>query len=152
MMDEKIKGETGSKTLKVYDPAMCCATGVCGPNVDRALVEFAGAVKTAAERGVEVERFNLAQQPQAFVQNPQVKKHLAELGHTKLPFIYIDDELKSTGCYPTAKELFAFLGLNEKEAPAINPGIKATNPFVVLGAGDENANAGGCCPEGGCCS
>jgi hypothetical protein len=152
MMDEKIKGETGSKTLKVYDPAMCCATGICGPNVDSTLVEFAGAVKTASEQGIVVERFNLAQQPQAFVQNLQVKKHLAELGHTKLPFIYIDDELRSTGRYPTAKELLAFLGLGGKEVPEINPGIKDTNPFVVLGASDENGNTGGCCPEGGCCS
>jgi hypothetical protein len=73
-MDEKIK------TLKVYDPAMCCPTGVCGPNVDKALVEFAGAAKTDASHGVLVDRWNLAQQPQAFTENLAEKDLLVKLG------------------------------------------------------------------------
>jgi AhpD family alkylhydroperoxidase len=28
----------GSKTLKIYDPAMCCPTGVCGTNFDKGVV------------------------------------------------------------------------------------------------------------------
>jgi AhpD family alkylhydroperoxidase len=48
--------------------AMRCFTGVCGPNVDSRLVAFAGALKQIASMGVTVERFNLAQQPQAFVE------------------------------------------------------------------------------------
>ena len=143
------KGKNITKTLKVYDPAMCCPTGVCGPNIDSALVEFAGAVKTAAEKGILVERFNLAQQPQAFVENAQVKKHLAELGHTKLPFIYIDDQLKLSGRYPSAQELFIFLGMEEKSA--VTPGKEDPTPFVVLSAGDERENSV-CCPDGGDCS
>ena len=149
-MDEKIKENSGSKTLKVYDPAMCCPTGICGTTIDSALVEFAGAVKTAAEHGVAVERFNLAQQPQAFAQNPQVKKHLSELGHTKLPFIYIDGELKMSGRYPTPKELFSLLVMDENsDVPFRN---EDPSPFVALGEGDESEAAGGCCPGGGCCS
>jgi hypothetical protein len=27
--------------LDVFDPAMCCSTGVCGPEVDPQLVQFA---------------------------------------------------------------------------------------------------------------
>jgi hypothetical protein len=27
--------------FQVFDPAMCCSTGVCGPEVDPALVRFA---------------------------------------------------------------------------------------------------------------
>ena len=142
-MDAKTKEGNGLKSLKVYDPAMCCPTGICGTNIDSALVEFAGAIKTVAEHGFAVERFNLAQQPQAFAQNPQVKKHLTELGHTKLPFIYINDELKWSGRYPAAKELFTFLGMDEKSA--ITPRNEDPAPFVVLGAG-------GCSPGGGCCS
>lgn len=146
------KKDNVSKTLKVYDPAMCCSTGVCGTNIDSALVEFAGAVKTAAEHGVAVERFNLAQQPQAFAQNPQVKKHLAELGHSKLPFIYIDDQLKLSGRYPSAKELLSLLEIDGKKVAAINSRFKDPNAFVVLGAGNEGENAGECCPGGDCCS
>jgi len=150
MMDEKIKENSGSKTLKVYDPAMCCPTGICGTNIDSALVEFAGAVKTAAEHGVAVERFNLAQQPQAFAQNPQVKKDLTELGHTKLPFIYINGEPKMSGRYPSAKELFTFLGMEKKSVVAHRN--QDPTPFVMPGAGAESEAAGGCCPGGSCCS
>jgi AhpD family alkylhydroperoxidase len=144
------KEGNGAKALKVYDPAMCCPTGVCGPNVDSALVEFAGAVKTAAELGVAVERFNLARQPQAFAQDPQVKKHLAELGHRKLPFIYIDDKLKWSGRYPSAKELFTSLGMEEKAAAAGNKGPSPS--FAVLGTGGGSEGAGECRPGEGCCS
>lgn len=143
------KEGNGSKTLKVYDPAMCCPTGICGTNIDSALVEFAGAVKTAVKHGVVVERFNLAQQPQAFVQDERVKKDLAELGHTKLPFIYVNGELKWSGRYPAAKELFSFLEMDENSE--VPPGNEDPSPFVVLGAGAESETAGECCPGGGCC-
>ncbi len=140
----------GSKTLKVYDPAMCCPTGVCGTNIDNTLVEFAGAVKAAAKNGVVVERFNLAQQPQGFAQDQQVKKDLAEIGHTKLPFIYVNDELKLSGRYPTPKELLSFLGMDQNSD--VPTGNEDSSPFVALGAGVESEAAGECCPGGGCCS
>ena len=54
------------KKLEVYDPAMCCSTGVCGPEVDPVLVTFAADLKWVAEQGVIVQRFNLGQEPQAF--------------------------------------------------------------------------------------
>jgi len=49
--------------IKVYDPPMCCSSGVCGPNVNSALVEFSGALKSLVEHGIGVERWNLSQQP-----------------------------------------------------------------------------------------
>jgi hypothetical protein len=134
-MDEKIK------ELKIYDPPMCCPTGVCGPNVDKALVEFAGAIRTLAGRGVSVERRNLAQQPQAFTENPQVKDLLAKLGVEGLPFIFVNDELQWTGRYPTAEELLFRFGI-KKEEPA----------FPILERHDETQSVGGCCGEEGCCS
>jgi AhpD family alkylhydroperoxidase len=148
------EGENRSKTLKVYDPAMCCATGVCGTNVDSALVEFTGALKTAAGHGIAVERWNLAQQPQAFAQNPQVKDLLTKLGIGSLPFIFVHDELKLSGRYPTAKELFAWLGIRKEETSEKNPvQTNSTNkPFPILERDDETQGAGGCCADGGCCS
>ncbi len=103
---------TEYKIVKIYDPPMCCSTGVCGTSVSSALVEFAGALKTLANRGIVIERYNLAQQPQAFTENPQVKELLNSLGKDGLPFIFINDELKISGRYPKSKELFDLLGLN----------------------------------------
>ena len=61
------------KTIQVYDPPMCCSTGLCGTEIDPALVSFAALLTQWSQKGVKVERYNLAQQPMAFVQNPTVK-------------------------------------------------------------------------------
>ena len=60
-------------TLQIYDPAVCCSTGIWGPDVDPELANFAALLSQLQQRGVKVERYNLGQQPVAFVQNAQVK-------------------------------------------------------------------------------
>ena len=67
-------------TIQVYDPALCCSTGVCGAEVDQALVSFAADVDWAKQSGAQIERFNLAQQPLAFADAPVVKAFLEEAG------------------------------------------------------------------------
>lgn len=88
------------KTIQIYDPPMCCSTGVCGPSVDPILPQFAGFLHQLKSHGVTVERFNLAQQPLAFVQNPEVKSFLEKDGADKLPLIFIDGRLELQGAYP----------------------------------------------------
>ena len=66
------------KKLEVFDPPMCCSSGVCGPEVDPVLPRFAADLQWLAGQGVSVERYNLSQQPQAFVANPLVKAALRE--------------------------------------------------------------------------
>jgi hypothetical protein len=146
-MDEKIQ------TLKVYDPAMCCPTGVCGPNVDKALVEFAGAAKTDASHGVLVDRWNLAQQPQAFTENLAEKDLLVKLGVKGLPFIFVNDELQWTGRYSTAEELFFWFGIRKEAQSKENP-AKANSlmPFQMMEPDQETQGSDACCPDGGCCS
>jgi hypothetical protein len=63
-----------SVTLRVFDPAMCCSSGVCGPSVDPELARFAADVAGCSKQGVAVERFNLSQQPGAFARPPPVKR------------------------------------------------------------------------------
>jgi len=140
------------KALKVYDPAMCCSNGVCGPNVDPRLVAFAAALKQAAAQGIAVERFNLSQQPQAFVENDQVKAKLTELGHEQLPFIYVDGELAFSGGYPEPAALFAALGLEPGtvEHHSVSPGA-AQEASILSSLPGADANGGGCCPGGDCC-
>lgn len=154
VVESQQRGESGSKTLKVYDPAILCATGVCSTNVDKALVEFAGAVKTAAAHGVSVERWNLAQQPQAFAENLQVRDLLAKLGVEGLPFIFVNDELQWTGRYPPAEELFFWFGIN-KEGQSEENSTKtnsANMPFQMVEPDQETQGVNACCSDGGCCS
>lgn len=79
---------------------MCCSTGVCGPAVDPILPQFAGFLHQLKAHGVRVERYNLAQQPLAFVQNAKVKAFLDAQGAERLPLIFIDGEVVLEGAYP----------------------------------------------------
>jgi len=99
------------KRLEVYDPAMCCSTGVCGPDVDPMLVRVAADLKWLQEQGVEVQRFNLSQSPAAFVQNEQVKQALTDRGEAALPMVLAGGLIVATGRYPERNELAALAGL-----------------------------------------
>ena len=85
--------------MQVFDPAMCCSTGVCGPSVDPTLPRFAADLEWLKSKGVEVERFNLAQQLGAFSATPKVKQALNSHGTKSLPMILVDGEVKSSGGY-----------------------------------------------------
>ncbi|MEI6278175.1 MAG: arsenite efflux transporter metallochaperone ArsD [Verrucomicrobiae bacterium] len=88
------------KDITVYDPAMCCSTGVCGPDVDPILPRVAGMLAQLKERGVQVGRYNLARQPMAFAQNSEVRELLDREGVEVLPVTFIDGEIVLKGRYP----------------------------------------------------
>ena len=92
-------------SLKIYDPAMCCSSGVCGPNVNDKLVQLAAFLKGLDEKEYAVERYNLSQQPQAYVENKVVAETLQEKGTEALPLIFVDDELMWSGDYPPIKDM-----------------------------------------------
>lgn len=92
------------KTLTIYDPAMCCSTGVCGPDVDPALVQFAALLTQLKERGVKVDRHNLAQDPMAFARDARIRQVLEKDGPEALPVIFLDGEEYLRGRYPDHDE------------------------------------------------
>ena len=120
--------------ITVFDPAMCCSTGVCGVDVSQQLVTFAADLEWAKQRGGRIERFNLAQQPMAFVNNLAVKTFLDRSGQDALPLVLVDGEVALAGRYPQRAELARWLGI-APEAPAAVP---APAP-------------GRCGPRTGCC-
>ena len=93
------------KTLKIYDPALCCSTGVCGPNPDEELVKLASFLKGLDENECKVERYNLAQQPEAYMENKIVADLMAKNGVKVLPIFFVDDEIVFSGKYPDIDEL-----------------------------------------------
>ena len=117
------------KKLEVFDPAMCCSTGVCGVDVDPVLAQFAADLKWLEEHGVTVERHNLGQEPQAFVANPAVVKEM-EAGMDRLPIIALDGHIVSTGMYPPRVQLAQKLGitLTTAERPHIKAGSCGCKP------------------------
>ncbi len=97
--------------LQVFDPPMCCSTGICGPGVDPALVEFTANLDWLKRQGVEVERFNLSQQTKAFVSNATVSGALKKDGNDCLPLILVDDKIVAQGAYPTRDKLAELAGI-----------------------------------------
>lgn len=106
------------KTIQVYDPPMCCSTGLCGTEIDPALVSFAAMLTELGQKGVKVERYNMGQQPMAFVQNPTVKALLDKESTEALPLILLDGEVYLKGRYLTDEERVTFsrAALGESEA------------------------------------
>jgi AhpD family alkylhydroperoxidase len=118
--------------LQIFDPPMCCSTGVCGPSPDPVLPRIAADLQTLANQGISVERYNLAQQPQAFAANEMVKTALAQYGNDCLPLILVNGAIVSRGSYPTRKELATLAGLSVEEAPSLYTGAVAE--LVAIGA------------------
>jgi len=98
-------------TVTVYDPPQCCATGVCGVEVDPKLAQFAGDLDWLQGLGVQVRRLNLAQEPERFVENDAVKTILERSGGEELPAIVVGDKLVASGRYPSRDELALLAGL-----------------------------------------
>lgn len=99
------------KILKIYDPAMCCSTGVCGTDVDTKLVQLANFLSSLDKSKVEVHRFELSSTPAAYVENREVARILNEEGVDSLPLFFIDDEVVFQGEYPEVPALSSKLGL-----------------------------------------
>ena len=100
-----------TQTIQVFDPAMCCSTGVCGPDVDTKLVQFAADLDWLKAQAVIVQRHNLSQNPAAFVENPTVQSTLMEKGEAALPVILVDGKVAATGRYPDRAELAGWFKL-----------------------------------------
>jgi hypothetical protein len=121
------------KTIQVFDPAMCCSTGVCGPSVDPALPRFAADLEWLKSKNVKVERYNLAQEVGAFTSNPLVKATLNAHGPECLPLILVEGAIVSQGTYPTREVLAAAAAVSYEPGPTITRVKEQSPPLVSIG-------------------
>lgn len=124
--------------IQVFDPPLCCPTGVCGPSLDPELARIRADLAWLVSRGVAVERFNLAQQPQAFVANARVSGILREAGEAALPLVLCEDAVVAVGRYPTRDAL--------AQAAGVAGEGQAARPASIRGLRVK------CEPGSGCCS
>lgn len=122
------------KSIQVFDKPMCCSTGICGPDVDPTLPRFAADLDWLQSIGNRVERFNLGQQPMAFIENKQIHQLLSSLGTDCLPVIIIDDQIVSQSVYPSRTDFSKWIEGRSSE-PQMLPVVKTDN----------------CCGSNGCC-
>jgi len=136
--------------IQVFDPALCCSTGVCGVEVDSELTRFAADVSWARRKGARIERFNLAQQPMAFADHPVVKSVLERQGPAGLPLTLVDGQPQCGGRYPSRDELATWAGvasaqpvLRAETAALFQRSSTCGSPTAPVDA--SSGNSPGCC-------
>ena len=128
--------------LTIYDPAMCCSTGICGTDIDQKLVDFASDLDWLKSLGIDVKRINLSQEPSLFAESDIVKSVLEKSGVEGLPVIIAGDAMMSAGLYPSRTELANMAGLS---------------PDQISDTAVVEAKSSGCCggesteSKSGCC-
>jgi arsenite methyltransferase len=122
----------GAIRVELYEPAMCCQSGVCGPSVDQQLIDVRENVRWAQAHGAEVTRHNLSSDPDAFVSNPKVTGLMAAFGENALPVLVIDGEIAVHGRYPSREELAGLIQAKVK-------------PIVEPAQSSGGYGRGGCC-------
>ena len=109
--------------ITVFDPAMCCSSGVCGPAPDQKLALFSADLSHLKTLGHSVTRHNLAQEPALFTANLTVRAMLEAKGNEALPMIFRDGEMISYGSYPDRDALVAMA-----EGRSLTPVVETAAP------------------------
>ena len=119
------------KKMAIYEPAMCCPTGLCGVGTDPELLRISTVLNNLKKKGAVVERYNLNSAPAEFIKNEAVNAYINAKGASGLPVVTVGGQIVIEGRYPTNEEFTSLLGLSDI-------------------AGDE-PQGGCCCGDGGCC-
>ena len=135
------------KTIEIFDPAMCCPTGLCGTNIDPNLMRIAVIVDTLKKKGINVTRHNLKDEPMIYVTNTKVNDLLQTKGVEALPITLVDGEVAVTGDYPTTRQMAEWSGVNLDFMPIQEK--KHGEERQKEEPKEEPRN--GCCEGSGCC-
>lgn len=129
------------KKMQIYEPAMCCPTGLCGVGVDPELLRISTVLSTLEKNGVKIDRFNLSNSPQEFIKNKNVNHLIKEKGVEILPLTALEGEIIITGRYLSNEEFVKYLN--------VPMSFVGDTPKVVKASISKK---GGCCCSDGDCS
>ena len=133
--NNNLRSDFSMKTMSIYEPAMCCETGICGVSVEPELLRISTVFNNLQKNGITAARFNLNSAPQAFINNSDINKLIMGDGVESLPATVIDGKIVKTKAYPTNEEIVAWLKI----------------PASFLEAAEAKKGDGGCCCSEGCC-
>jgi hypothetical protein len=130
--------------LTVYDPAMCCSTGICGTDVDQRLVDLAADLDWLKAQGVSVQRFGLSREPSEFAANDTIRQIMQDSEGDDLPVFMMNGALKARARYPDRAELAEWTGVTApKREIAEQVQESCCGPSI-----STSAAATGCCGGG----
>lgn len=91
--------------VEIFDPPMCCPTGICGPTVDPVLLDVQEMIQQLKEDGIPVQRYAINTNPNAFLENPEVARLIQERKMAALPITVVNGVVIKTGSYPSLAEI-----------------------------------------------
>lgn len=97
--------------IVIYDPPMCCETGICGANVNSELLRVATLISKLNKMGTGISRYNLSQNPRAFVNNTKIRIILNAEGKNVLPITMVNDQIVKKGGYLTNEEFCDYVDI-----------------------------------------
>jgi len=98
-------GFDGLPEIQIFDPPMCCSTGLCGPTIDQTLLDVGEMIAKLQSEGYKVERYQMSTHPNAFLVNPDVMKLIRENQMAALPITVIRGQILKKGSYPKFDEI-----------------------------------------------
>jgi hypothetical protein len=96
---------TGTAFVEIFDPPMCCPTGLCGPTLDETLLDLNEMILSLQAEGVMIERYQMTSHPQAFLSNPEVMRLVREQQMAALPITAVQGKVIKIGSYPDLAEI-----------------------------------------------
>jgi hypothetical protein len=99
----------GQSDVEIFDPPMCCPTGLCGPTLDQTLLDLSEMIVDLQKEGYGVERYQMTTHPQAFLGNAEVMRLIREKQMAALPIVVVRSAVVSEGRYPTRDEILTKL-------------------------------------------
>ena len=123
------------KEMQIFEPALCCETGVCGASVDPELLRITTVLDRLKKNGIIIKRFNLNRSPMEFVTNQTINTFINQKGVDALPCVILDGKIVIEGRYPTNEEIMVLA-----EIP-----VEKLLPEQKKSAGCCCGNNGGCC-------
>ncbi len=106
---ESIPTQTHRATVELFDPPLCCPTGLCGPTLDQTLLDVNEMILILKAEDVSIERYQITSHPQAFLNNPDVMRLVREKQMAALPITVVRGRVLKVGAYPTLAEVRAAL-------------------------------------------
>ena len=92
-------------SVEIFDPPMCCPTGLCGPTLDQTLLDVNEMILSLKSAGVSAERYQMTSQPNAFLGNSAVMRLVHEQQMAALPITVVNGRVIKSGAYPSLAEI-----------------------------------------------
>lgn len=121
-----------NKKIEIFEPGMCCPTGLCGPSIDSEVLRISTVVNTLEKKGIAIKRYNLTSNTKEFVSNKIINELLSKEGENVLPVTLVEGKVEKKKAYPTNEEFTKLTG-------------------IIIEQNKPKKTTSGCCSGGKCC-